>query len=236
MSEPSILIVEDERNVGSTLAERLKREGFDVTWTETAESSRKQISQRKFDLALLDVGLPDGNGFGLASQLREVSGETAIIFLTAFGTPEDRVRGLELGAEDYIVKPFHLKELLLRVRNGLKRAHYVKDSPVGDALAIGRAIVHFGKFSATVEGKTHSLTHKECALLKLLVERKGQVVSRDEILDRVWSQNEFPSPRTVDNFIMRLRRIVESDVENPRFIRSVRGVGYLFVPEEDQLQ
>jgi two-component system alkaline phosphatase synthesis response regulator PhoP len=221
-----ILLVEDERNVGSTLAERLKREGFEVSWVTTAEEARNEMRLRKFDLALLDVGLPDDNGFQVAKSLREHSRSTAIIFLTAFGNPEDRVRGLELGAEDYIVKPFHVKELILRVQNGLKRARYAMADMDPDGSKIGKAVVHFSRFEAVVDGAVHTLTHKECALLKFLLERRGKTVSRDEILNEVWSEDEFPSPRTVDNFILRLRRLVEEDPNSPQIIRSVRGVGY----------
>jgi two-component system alkaline phosphatase synthesis response regulator PhoP len=222
---PRILVVEDERNVGSTLTERLKKEGFETSWATTAEEARAEIEARKFDLALLDVGLPDGSGFEIAAFLRSRSRATAIIFLTAMGSAEDRVRGLELGAEDYVVKPFHLKELLLRVRNGLKRARYISADAEGET-TVGRARVRFAQFEAVVDGQAHSLTHKECALLKLLVERRGRVVSRDEILNEVWSEDEFPTSRTVDNFIMRLRRLIETDPDDPQVIRSIRGVGY----------
>ncbi len=224
-----LLVVEDERNVGRTLVERLRKEGFEVAWASTAADADLEIASRKFDLALLDVGLPDRSGFEVAERLRAAQPSTAIIFLTAFGTPEDRIRGLELGAEDYVVKPFHLKELLLRVQNGLKRARYVAaDLTTGEAMQVGRARIDFAGFTAEVDGKTHSLTHKECALLKLLVERRGKVVSRDEILNHVWSEDEFPTSRTVDNFIMRLRRLIEENPEAPTVIRSVRGVGYVF--------
>ncbi|MDR3605854.1 MAG: response regulator transcription factor [Oligoflexia bacterium] len=224
-----ILLLEDERNVGSTLDERLRKEGFDVVWATSVEEARLQIdSHRRLDLALMDVGLPDGSGFDVAALLRKSQPWAAIIFLTAFGSPEDRVRGLELGAEDYVVKPFHLKELLLRVRNGLKRASYLA-ADLGDVeggVTVGRAKILFSKFEAIVDGKAQTLTHKETALLKLLVERRGKVVSRDEILDHVWSEDEFPTSRTIDNFIMRIRRLVEVDVDNPQVIRSIRGVGY----------
>lgn len=223
-----ILVLEDERNVGLTLVERLRKEGFDVAWATTTAEADLEMQGRKFELALLDVGLPDGSGFDVAARLRKAQPGTAIIFLTAMGTPEDRIRGLELGAEDYVVKPFHLKELLLRVRNGLKRARYL-NTATGDsseAVQIGRASVHFGKFEAVVAGEAFPLTHKECALLRLLFDRQGNVVSRDEILNHVWSEDEFPTSRTIDNFVMRLRRLVETDPENPQIIRSVRGVGY----------
>jgi two-component system, OmpR family, alkaline phosphatase synthesis response regulator PhoP len=223
---PRILLLEDEKNVGSTLVERLRKEGFEVVWASTCEEAELEIKARKFDLALLDVGLPDGSGFQVAKSVREQNRATAIIFLTAFGSPEDRVRGLELGAEDYIVKPFHLKELLLRVQNGLKRARYLSSADESENLVLGKARVKFSSFEVEVDGKVQSLTHKECALLKLLVERRSHVVSRDEILNEVWPDDEFPSSRTVDNFIMRLRRLIEHDPENPQVIKSVRGIGY----------
>lgn len=234
MTEPRvarILVVEDERNVGSTLVERLRQEGFDVTWAMTSGDAELEIEARRFDLALMDVGLPDGSGFEVAAALRKTQPGTAIIFLTAFGSPEDRVRGLELGAEDYVVKPFHFKELLLRVRNGLKRALYLaadatEMAEASGGVRVGKAQISFARFEAKVDGRTQSLSHKETALLKLLVERRGKVVSRDEILNHVWSEDEFPTSRTIDNFIMRIRRLVEESPESPTTIRSVRGVGY----------
>ncbi len=229
-----ILVVEDERNVGSTLVERLQREGYEVVWAQSQEDALLQIGGRKFDLALLDVGLPDGNGFQVAQKLREQSRSTAMIFLTAFGNPEDRIRGLELGAEDYVVKPFHIKELLLRVQNGLKRARYLSGTPEAAELVVGKACFRFSRFEVEVEGAVQSLTHKECALMKFLADRRGKVVSRDEILNEVWSEDEFPSSRTVDNFIMRLRRLVEVDPETPQLIRSVRGIGYQLVLEGNE--
>lgn len=220
-----ILVLEDERNVGLTLVERLRKEGFDVAWATTVAEASLEIQSRHFHLALLDVGVPDGSGFDVAAEIRKKQPGAAIIFLTAYGTPEDRIRGLQLGAEDYVVKPFHLKELLLRVRNGLKRAQYLSGD-IAESIQIGKSVVAFSKFEARVAGEVHTLTHKECALLRLLFERKGNVVSRDEILNHVWSEDEFPTARTIDNFIMRLRKLVELDPENPQIIRSVRGVGY----------
>jgi DNA-binding response OmpR family regulator len=225
-----LLVVEDEKNVGLTVVERLTKEGYEVTWARSKDEATLETSRRKFDLVLLDVGLPDGTGFDIAAQLRKSHPATAIIFLTAFGNSEDRIRGLELGAEDYIVKPFHLKELLLRIENGLKRSRYLQDSQYGeDGVKVGRATIHFARYQAIVDGKEQPLSQREASLLKLLVDRAGSVVSRDEILDQVWSEEEFPTSRTVDNFIMRLRRLVETDPENPTIIRSVRGVGYQLI-------
>jgi two-component system alkaline phosphatase synthesis response regulator PhoP len=227
MSAPRILVVEDEKNVGSTLVERLTAEGFEVAWATTAAEARSEITARRFDLALLDVGLPDGSGFEVAGHIRKTHAGTAILFLTALGGPEERVRGLELGAEDYIVKPFYAKELILRIHNALKRSKYLADTP--DTLVLGRAQIRFDRQEAIVGGIAHTLSQKESALLKFLLERRGAIVSRDEILNFVWSDHEFPTPRTVDNFIVKLRKLVELDPENPQLIRSVRGVGYQLV-------
>lgn len=223
-----ILVVEDERNVGLTLVERLRKEGMDVAWARSGNEAQAEIAQGSFDLALMDIGLPDTTGFEIAAQLRRLHPSTAIIFLTAFGNPEDRIRGLELGAEDYVVKPFHFRELLLRIQNGLKRARSLTGG--SSNVKIGRAVVDFSRFEANLDGKSQSLTHKETALLRMLVDRSGKVVSRDEILNHVWSEDEFPTSRTVDNFIMRLRRMVETNPEQPQVIKSVRGVGYLYEP------
>jgi two-component system, OmpR family, alkaline phosphatase synthesis response regulator PhoP len=224
-----LLVVEDERNVGETLAERLRDAGFRVTLAPSAARARLAWQTQPPQLSVLDVGLPDGSGFDLARELRAAVPQAAIIFLTAHGNPEDRVRGLELGADDYVSKPFHFRELLLRIQNCLKRAQDLAELPgeMRGVVCIGRARVDFERFSAEVAGTHHALTHKECAVLRLLASRVGKAVSRDEILDKAWSADEFPTSRTVDNFIVRLRRLVEPDVDEPRVIRSIRGVGYL---------
>ena len=223
-----ILVVEDDLNVGQTLIERLNKEGYDTTLARSVEQALIELEGSKpFELALLDVGLRDGKGFDVAKSVRKAHPSTALIFLTAYATPDDRVKGLELGAEDYVAKPFHLKELLLRVRNALKRARAVQQMPV--QATVGRALVRFDRYEIEVDGHCHSLSQKECALLRVLVERRGQVVSRDDILNEVWADEQFPTSRTVDNFVMKLRRWVEIDAENPSVIRSVRGVGYQLI-------
>jgi two-component system, OmpR family, alkaline phosphatase synthesis response regulator PhoP len=228
-SAARLLLVEDERNVAETLMERLRAEGFQVRRADSVASARRAIAETEVELALLDVGLPDGNGFELARLVREHAPGTAIIFLSAHDAPDDRVRGLELGADDYIGKPFNFRELLLRINNCLKRAQELRRVPgeIQGSVRIGRALVDFERFSATVDGASVALTHKECAVLRLLAERVGRAVSRDEILDRAWSADEFPTSRTVDNFIVRLRKLIEFDAADPRVIRSIRGVGYL---------
>jgi len=231
-----LLVVEDDRNVGATLVERLQAAGYRVTLAESAERARRAWRAQPPQLVLLDVGLPDGNGFELAVELRAAVPQSALIFLTAHGNPDDRVRGLELGADDYLTKPFHFRELLLRIQNCLKRAQDLAELPgeMRGVMRIGRARVDFERFSAEADGATHALTHKECAVLRLLASRVGKAVSRDEILDRAWSADEFPTSRTVDNFIVRLRRLVEPDADEPRVIRSIRGVGYLLTEVESE--
>jgi two-component system, OmpR family, alkaline phosphatase synthesis response regulator PhoP len=228
MTSGTLLMVEDDSNVAGTLGELLTTAGFTVTHAASVAAARSALANRDFQIALLDVGLPDGSGFDVAKHMRGTSPGTVLMFLTAYGTPDDRIHGLELGADDYVTKPFNFRELLLRIQNALKRAQYLtasSDSANG-AVRIGKAVVDFERFTATADGVSHALTHKECAVLKLLVERAGAVVSRDDILDRAWSAEEFPTSRTVDNFIVRLRRLVETDPATPHTIRSIRGVGY----------
>jgi two-component system alkaline phosphatase synthesis response regulator PhoP len=226
-----LLLVEDERNVGSTLTERLRSEGFQVHWATSVREALGTLEQHRFELVLLDVGLPDGSGFDVARVVRQRQPQAALIFLSAQGSPADRIQGLELGAEDYLAKPFHTQELILRIRNALRRVQYIRGevtpSPLLTAV-VGRVRVYFQRCEAVEEESATviPLSHKETALLKLLVERRGQVVSRDEMLDRAWSEEEYPTPRTVDNFILKLRKIVETHPEHPQCIRSIRGVGY----------
>jgi DNA-binding response OmpR family regulator len=225
--EATLLLVEDDANVARTLAERFGGEGFAVTHVGSVSAARMALQQQRFQAAVLDVGLPDGNGFEVAKHLREVSPQTAMLFLTARGAPEDRIHGLELGADDYMTKPFAFRELLLRVHNMLKRARDLQSPAVpAGPVRIGIATVDFARFTAQTGATLHRLTHKECAVLQLLLERSGKAVSRDEILNRAWAQDEFPTERTVDNFILRLRKLVERDPANPQTIRSIRGVGY----------
>lgn len=223
-----LLVVEDEHNLGATLHERLVRSGFDATWVRSVAGAQAELGKRLFDLALLDVGLGDGSGFLLAETIRRQAPGTAIIFLTAMGDPQHRILGLELGADDYVVKPFNYQELVLRIENALRRARFCGTGL--NRMRVGRAVVDFPAFIAEVDGEVTHLSQRETALLKLLVERRGTVVSRDQILDEVWSRDDYPTPRTVDNFILKLRKLVETEPDEPTVIRSVRGVGYQITP------
>ena len=228
MSAPTLLLVEDDPNVAGTLTARLTSEGYVITHAANVRAAHAALQQQKFTCAVLDVGLPDGDGFDVATHLREVSPGTAMLFLTAYGTPEDRIRGLELGADDYMTKPFAFRELLLRIQNMQRRAGAIaeRSAATRSPVRIGIATVDFDRFTAASGGIVHRLTHKECAVLKLLVEQSGKAVSRDEILSHAWAPDEFPTERTVDNFILRLRRLVERNPADPSTIRSIRGVGY----------
>ncbi len=224
----TLLLVEDDANVARTLSELLAAEGFAVTHAASVAAARAALARQHYAAAVLDVGLPDGDGFEVGRHLREVSPATAMLFLTAWGSPEDRIRGLELGADDYMTKPFAFRELLLRIHNMLKRAGEIAapGAAASGPVRIGVARVDFERFTADSSGTLHRLTHKECAVLRLLLERAGRAVTRDEILARAWAPDEFPTERTVDNFILRLRKLVERDPANPQTIRSIRGVGY----------
>ena len=168
MSAVSLLMVEDDANVAGTLAQRLRDQGFTVTHAASVAAARQSLLAGTFDLALLDVGLPDGDGFEVARALREHSPATALVFLTARSEPQERIAGLELGADDYIAKPFVFRELLLRLQNCLRRAQALRQSlpEAGQPVRIGRAEVDFARFLATVDGQAHSLTHKECTVLR----------------------------------------------------------------------
>ena len=223
----SLLLVEDDRTLAETLSERLAKEGYDVTWVDRADLARAETSKKRFDLLLLDVGLPDGNGFQLARELRakpigELNRETPFVFLTAMTSAEYRLEGYELGAEEYIPKPFHLRELLLRVK------HVLENHSSPELLNLGDRVIFWDALEVRDGSTSHSnvlerLQPRDAHLLRLLVTRSPAVVSRDEILDKIWGEENFPSSRTVDNAIVRLRQNL-GDVHAVR-IRSVRGVG-----------
>ena len=215
-----LLLVEDDESLGETLHERLQKEGYHAKWVATARAASEAISNETFDLIILDVGLPDGNGFDLAKQVRRDKVTTPFLFVTAMNTAEHRLEGYELGAEEYIPKPFHLKELLLRVAHVLST-----HSPVEHGIRIGDRRVDLDAQAIVLEnGEREFLQARDFQLLKLLISSSPKVLSRDEILNEIWGEDKFPSSRTVDNAIVRLRQaLADSD---GTVIRSVRGVGY----------
>ena len=212
-----VLLVEDDRSLGKTLAERLAKEGIDVEWVETVASGRK-AAQQPWDLAIVDVMLPDGSGFDLAHDIRQRS-LTPIMFMTALNSAESRLRGFELGADEYLPKPFHLKEFMLRVR------HVLQTQPPRKTLHVGDLSIDWDAMAIDRAGAERVfLQVRDCRVLQLLVDSAPRALDRSEILDRAWGETEFPSQRTVDNAIVRLRQALAD--EDGKLIRSVRGIGY----------
>jgi two-component system alkaline phosphatase synthesis response regulator PhoP len=226
-----LLVVEDEAHLAEVIADNLSLEGYSVRAIGDGQVALAAIRDESPDLVLLDVMLPGLDGFSICEALRAEGNQVPILFLTARGGQDDRVRGLEAGGDDYLGKPFDLRELILRVKAILKRTDWLAaPSPAGDVLALGDARVDFRAYTAKVGDRTLNLSQKEVMILRCLAERPGEVVSRAEILDRVWGYDAFPTSRTIDNFIVRLRRLLESDPRNPRYIHTVRGTGYRLTP------
>ncbi len=223
-----ILLVEDEESIRDVVRLNLELEGYEVVSTGNGKKALEYTRGQHFDLLLLDVMLPDVDGFTITEQVRLSNAEVPILLLTAKDMAQDRVTGLKKGADDYLTKPFNLEELLLRVSNLLRRSQRVKGEAL-DLYDFGRNQVNFNTFEArTWRGDELMLTKKEAMLLKLLVERKNEVVSRNQILQSVWGYDVFPSTRTIDNFILAFRKYFEEDPKTPRYFHSIRGVGYKF--------
>lgn len=218
----TILIVEDEPNLGVTLNEYLNGLGHDCALATTCAKASELFNKLSPAIVLMDIGLPDGNGLDLAKKFRSIRKDFVLLFLSALNNPDIRVEGLEIGAADYITKPFALKELTLR----LDRILESRDT-LNEVIKHGPLEIHFDKYEVVAaQGETISLAQKECAILKLLYRKKGQVVTREEILDQVWGNDRYPTERTVDNYIVKLRKWCETDSANHIAIHSVRGVGY----------
>jgi DNA-binding response OmpR family regulator len=232
-TSPRILIVEDEDHLATGLKLNLELEGYSAEVAQTArEAGELLLDATRFDAIVLDVMLPDFDGFSLCAKLRQSGNYTPVIMLTARSSAEDRVRGLEAGADDYLVKPFDLNELLARVRSVLRRQHWdrAEDRAPPRVVTIGQGRVDFESHEVTVHGEPVKLTRLELDLLRYFVEHPGKVLSRDTLLEEVWKLRNYSTARTVDNFISRLRRHFEVDAQEPHHFVSVRGAGYKFVP------
>jgi two-component system, OmpR family, alkaline phosphatase synthesis response regulator PhoP len=224
-----ILLVEDEPSIRDVVRLNLEMEGYEVITTANGRQALEFIRGQHFDLILLDVMLPEVDGFAIAEQVRITNIEVPILMLTAKDQPADRIAGLKKGADDYLTKPFNLEELLLRVQNLLRRSLRVRGE-AGDTFEFGGNLINFETYEATTyEGQVITLTKKEALLLRLLIERKNEVVSRQQILQTVWGYDVFPSTRTIDNFILSFRKYFEPDQKQPRYFHSIRGVGYKLV-------
>ena len=233
MNTAHVLIVEDEPMMAQIIAENLELEGMSTSIARDGLQALEMWRSTTPDLVVLDVMLPKLSGFEVCRAMREAGNHTPVLFLSAKGQAEDRVQGLEVGGDDYVVKPFHLPEFMLRVSNMLRRAKWVNTAlETGFTFSFGGHTVDFRAWTATLQnGRVESLNEREIMIFKLLAERQNAVVSRDDILDVVWGQDVFPSSRTIDNFIVRLRRFFEPDPSNPIYLHTVWGVGYRFTPQ-----
>ena len=218
-----ILIVEDEPNMRMGLKDNLEYENYKVDCADNGEDGLKKILENNYDLILLDVMLPKMSGFDVCKKAREKSITSPIILLTAKGEEVDKVVGLELGADDYVTKPFSLRELLARIKAIMRRTDKV--SSKNEVNKIGKLEVHFESYIAFEDGNEVQMSHKEFELLKYLYEHSNQTVSRDDLLKNVWG-DIYTTSRTIDNFIVKLRQKIESDVNNPKIIITVHGIGY----------
>jgi DNA-binding response OmpR family regulator len=227
MNDARILIIEDEPDLLRGLALNLKAEGYNVLTASRGDAGVEQALREHPELILLDIMLPGMNGLDVCRELRRKGFNAPIIMLTARAEEMDRVVGLEIGADDYVTKPFGLRELLARIRVRLRRHAPVAEG--GAKLRFGAVEVDFEKHIALRQGRRIDLTAKEFEVLRLLARHRGEIVTRDRLLEEVWGYESYPTTRTVDNHILRLRQKLEEDPSNPRYILSVYGEGYKFV-------
>ena len=223
-----ILIIEDEAQMRSGLKDNLEFEGYAVDVAEDGQIGLDKSLSKSYDLIILDVMLPKLSGFDVCKKIREKGIKTPIIMLTAKGEEIDKVLGLELGADDYVTKPFSLRELLARVKAILRRTDE-STSKAQQKITIGKLEIDFKSYTAMVEGKSVAMTHKEYEIVKYLWQHKGATVSRDNLLEEVWGYDDYPTTRTVDNFILKLRQKIEINPNRPKHILTVHGIGYKLV-------
>ncbi|MFP5039644.1 response regulator transcription factor [Parasediminibacterium sp. JCM 36343] len=226
----NILLVDDEENLHEALKLNLEMEGYEVTSAFNGSEALKAIANEYFDLVVLDVMMPEVDGITVAETMRVNNLDTPILMLSAKNTSADRVLGLKKGADDYLAKPFNLEELLLRVEKLITKNQKIQEKEtIGDLYNFGGNTIDFkAQHATTHDGKQIELSKKETMLLKLLVENKGEVVTREKILQVVWGYNVYPTTRTIDNFILNFRKHFEPDSRNPVHFHSVRSVGYKF--------
>jgi two-component system response regulator RegX3 len=227
----NILLVEDEESITVPLADALRREGFEPQVAGTATEALELAQSREPDLVLLDVMLPDGSGFDVCRELRSRS-QVPIIMLTARGDEADRVAGLEAGADDYVVKPFSAREVAARIRAVLRRSS-PQPEETGGPLRVGKVSLDPASHEAAVDGRTLDLSRKEFDVLRLLMENAGTVVKRERLLEEVWDTSWFGSTKTLDVHVSALRRKLGDDPAEPRYIHTVRGVGFRFAAPDD---
>ncbi len=224
---PRILIIEDEPDMRRGLLDNLEFENYEIEATANGTEGLRLAQKEKFDLIILDLMLPGMDGMDVCRKLKESGSTTPIIMLTARGAEEDKIAGLEVGADDYITKPFSLKELLARVKAILRRSTQ-QQLPLEEYTFDG-FVIDFNKYKATYNGQPLDLSPREFEMLRLFIENEGNVVTREQFLEHVWGYTTMPSTRTVDNHIAKLRQKIEKDPENPQHIVTVHRMGYKFI-------
>ena len=222
-----ILVIEDEPDLVRGLRDALEFEGFEVLSSGLGREGVRILRDRAPDLVLLDLMLPDANGFSVCEEIRSTHPLVPVIMLTARSQETDKIRGLDAGADDYVTKPFSVGELVARINAIFRRMH--RTAPANEEIRIGATLVDPLKHELTTKGKTHSLSFYEVELLRLLWERAGQPVTREEILEKIWGVSSASSTRGVDNVVVKLRKKVEDDAANPRHIVTIYGTGYKLV-------
>ncbi len=230
-SKANILLVEDEENLHETLKLNLELEGYEVNSAFDGREAIKRVNNEYFDLIIMDIMLPEVDGISVTESIRINNNDVPILMLSARNNSADRVLGLKKGADDYLTKPFNLEELLLRVEKLIRKNQkmQLKES-IGDNYIFGKNAIDFKAQTAiNWNGQMIELSKKEGMLLKLLIENKGEVVTREKILQVVWGYNVYPTTRTIDNFILSFRKYFEEDSRHPRYFHSVRGVGYKYL-------
>lgn len=229
-----LLIIEDDRTIIEALEDTFQFHGFQVFTAGNGKDGCELFSKEKPDLIILDVMLPGPDGFDVCKKIRSIDGDVPIIMLTAKGEESDKLLGFERGADDYVTKPFSVKVLLARVNAVLKRRIQEAPQPLPvkkekrGPVTVGTAEIDFKNFTVTRRGNVFPLSPKESAILKLLVANPDEVIDRDRVIDVVWGDDYFPSPRTIDNFILKLRTKIEIDSKKPLHIVTVHGAGYRF--------
>lgn len=226
----SILLVEDEENLQDALRLNFEMEGYEVTSVFDGAEALKAVHKEYFDLIILDVMIPEIDGITVCENIRLFNSEIPILILSAKNSSSDRVIGLQKGADDYLTKPFDLLELLLRVKKLIDKSKLISSKEkITEIYHFGKNNINFKALECTTKGGERvALTKKETMLLKLLIENKNEVVTREKILQAVWGYNVYPTTRTVDNFILSFRKYFEADSRNPRYFHSIRGIGYKF--------
>jgi two-component system alkaline phosphatase synthesis response regulator PhoP len=229
-SKGTILVVEDEENLKEALKLNLEMEGYEVSCAGNGLEALKKMENEFFDLVIMDIMLPEIDGITVTETLRLQNNEVPILIVSAKSSSADRVLGLKKGADDYLIKPFNLEELFLRVQKLIQKNKRISTgTPISDTYDFGGNHIDFkAQQSRNYRNELIELSKKEAMLLKLLIENKNEVVSREKILQSVWGYQVFPTTRTIDNFILSFRKYFEPDSRNPQFFHSVRGVGYKY--------